>query len=161
MSVIIYLLGPSGVGKSTIAKKVSEINSAYKIIELDRINGSHDEKLEKSNKLILDLENKNNKNIYIIDVGAFFQYYSDNKKFWEPRKDRMITLMNTKNFCFNNYNSRQGKLRKSRGEWAKKEFSETRKELYNLARYQVDTNKEIPQTLGEVLAYIKKIIFSN
>ena len=160
---IFYFIGPSGVGKSAICEELSKKDLSIKYEELDSIykeykvnNKNHDLAVKKTKEKLEEIERLNDDKIHLVDVGAFAQKYVD-FDLWEQRKDRLVCLKNDISFCYNNYKKRSSK-RMDFEKWKKSELNPKRKELYSLAKYNVDsTNLDISKTKQKVLEIINQI----
>ena len=141
--MVYYLIGVSGVGKSAVCKELSEENSNIVYQELDEIyrrykqrEKNHDLAIEKTEERLKEVENINDGNIYLIDVGSFAQKYL-NINIWKERRLQLICLKNTIDFSYKNYVKRAAN-RMNLERWKKSELSHKRQELYSLSEYVID-----------------------
>jgi len=156
MSKLIFFIGPGGSGKSTICGQLEKDYSNFKRVKLDNYEKDGDSSL--GIQKIEKLEKSQNKNIFLIDVGAFFQKHIP-ENFWSSRKDNMITIYNNPDFCYKVYKNRiTSKPRVSYEKYHKKEFNIKRKKLYKLTNFKIITNEEVDESVKKAYNFIKKII---
>src|SRR3972149_8282733 len=114
---IFYFIGASGVGKTAICGKLSSEVSECEYVELDDFYRKYSEILaiKKTMEKLQEIEKLNNKKIYCIDVGSFAQKYLP-IDFWKERKNSLVCLKNTEDFCYGNY-KRRPKKRMNINDW--------------------------------------------
>lgn len=159
---IFYFIGASGVGKSAICRELSSEVLEGEYVELDefyikykKIQKDHKLAIEKTKEKLQEIEKLNNNRIYFIDVGSFAQKYLS-IDFWEKRKNLLVCLKNTEDFCYDNYIKRP-KKRMNIDDWRKSEFGGQRNELYSLAEFSIDcVGLDILTTKKKVLEIIFK-----
>lgn len=153
---IFYFIGVSGVGKSKICSELSNEVSEGEYVELDEFyikykKNKNNKKLaiEKTREKLHEIEKLNNKKIYFIDAGSFAQKYLP-IDFWKERKNFLICLKNTEDFCYGNYKKRP-ETRMGIDRWRRSEFGNKRNKLYSLARFCVNCD-------GLDTSTVKKIV---
>lgn len=155
MSKLIFFIGPGGSGKSTICTQLEKHHPELKREKLDRFERDKDPSL--GIRRIKEIEKSRNKNIYLIDVGAFFQKHIS-QEFWLPCKNRLITIYNKPEICYENYKKREAKPRMSYNEYLKKEYNPIRKELYAFSNFKIVTNEKIDSSVKKAYKIIIKIL---
>ncbi|KKS42803.1 MAG: hypothetical protein UV05_C0036G0007 [candidate division CPR1 bacterium GW2011_GWA2_42_17] len=156
MSKLIFFIGPGGSGKSTICSHIEKNYPNLKRVKLDDYEKDSNHRLGISK--IEELEKSQDTNIFLIDVGAFFQKHIP-ENFWSSRKDNMITIYNDPKFCYEVYKNREtSKPRVVYKEHCEKEFNIKRKKLYELPNFKIITNEEVDESVKKAYDFIKKIL---
>lgn len=146
-----YLIGPSGVGKSTLARKASELSNPVSHVDLDTMMRSKDPRLffhngsrwqdfwELARNCFRELEGQYVKGLCLVDCGAGCLKTEDALSYFEASKYVVVIYDSPRN-AFNRASARPG------GYWNNKpfeqyvieEYSEKRKRFYEAAKYKVD-----------------------
>lgn len=156
MSKLIFFIGPSGSGKSTVCSQLEKDHSNFRREKLDNYEKDNDSSL--GIRRIEELEKSQDTNIYLIDVGAFFQAHIPNQ-FWLSRKDKIITIYNEPEVCHKVHKNRKTlKKRASYDEHCKKEFNEKRQKLNNLSNFKIITNEKVEDSVKKAHNFIEKIL---
>lgn len=156
MSKLIFFIGPGGSGKSTICSHLEKNHPELKREKLDRYEKDNDPSL--GIRRIEKLEKSGNKSIFLIDVGAFFQKHIP-RDFWLKRKDKLITIYNEPEICYEVYKNRE--TTKHRDEYSvhlNKEFNSERKKLYELSNFKIITNEKVDGSVKKAYKFINKIL---
>lgn len=156
MAQCYFFIGPCGSGKTTICSRLHQkvINKKTLIhFELDNLLKSGSQAgIDK----IIELEANMDSYIYLVDVGAFFQYYSE-EEFWIKRKKNLICLHNNPEVCYEIFRNRpKPRPHNSIEEFKKAEFCEKREKLYKSAELHIETNQTEESTQSIVENYITK-----
>jgi adenylate kinase family enzyme len=160
MKNIFYFIGASGVGKSTICRMLIKENLKMQYEKLDLIYRrfrdkeeiGREEAIKETKEKIIEIENSSDDIIYLVDAGNFAQKVVG-INFWKNLKGNIILLVNDK-ISLDNYVKRIGGRTKEK--WEKAENFSDRDELYNLAKYTVNSEGlDEEKTKQEILKILK------
>lgn len=91
--MIIYLIGPSGVGKSVLVTKASDVFSQVMPKRIDELCKGYEFNWKICEATLLDIENKVKKSkICIIDIGAGTQTIQELQNFLRPRSKNVVLI---------------------------------------------------------------------
>jgi len=139
----ILVIGPSGVGKSTISKKIAEICN-YEYIDLDVAAKVHDgsEYPKRGVEIIEAVERRNDGKTYIIDIGAGFQNQEALFEFFEERKSRLLCIYAPPDIAYLRNINRKNSYweNKTIDAYKECEYSEYRERLYSLGEKTINTD---------------------
>lgn len=156
MSKLIFFIGPGGSGKSTICSRLEKDHSNLKREKLDNYEKDNDPSF--GIRRIEELEKSQDTNIFLIDVGAFFQKHVP-KDFWLKRKEKLITIYNKPENCYKVYKNRNTSKRRDNYEvYLNKEFNSERENLYELSNFKIITNEKIDESVKKAYDFIKEIL---
>lgn len=154
MGKLIFFVGPGGAGKTTISKGISK-KFHFKYFHSD----THS--INKAKKTILDLKKLASDKVYLLDIGAEFQYYTP-LDFFSRYGNKIICVYNTPDICYERYNNRPTlKPRKSFESFKDKEFCSERRRLYDFADYKIVTNANVERCISRATNFINEILLNN
>lgn len=156
MSKLVFFIGPSGAGKSRICCDLETKHNDFKRIKLDDYEKDSNPNL--GIKEIVRIEKSKSPVVFLIDVGAFFQKHIP-ENFWLERKDKLITIYNKPETCYERYKNRRTlKPRMVYEEYLGKEYNLKRKSLYELSKFKIITDEEICLSAKKAYEFTKQIL---
>ena len=147
---ITILIGPSNVGKTTIAKKLAAKKSNFIHLDMDKeASVNNPGFMKRAKKIIEDCRQKTS--VYLLDFGAGFQ---NNAEFYDlcyPYRESMVTIMDDPERIFKRHPHRNWE------EFRNTEFREYREKIYRLSKYNI-VNKDLKRSVDELYKIICKIV---
>lgn len=167
--MIIYIIGPSGVGKSSICKEI--IFKNIKCFDLDYEMKKKDENIflglpesdefcRLAKSCISNISNNDSESVWLIDVGAGCMANQELLGFLKSKEnlmaitDRPINAYNKAIMIENGYWKNQSFV-----EYSNSEFSVEKKTLYDSANFKFDVEgDDLGKTVKRFIKYVKEAI---
>lgn len=157
MANYVIFVGPNGAGKGTLCKQLAKSSDFYEHLESDKLFHEATSIIEKIKKI----ESESSNSVYLFDIGARHQYYSD-LQIWKPYSAKMICLYVPPKISWSRYVQRckdenKPLKHKTIDDLIAKEFCEQRVKFYNSAKYKVDTSGNEAEAVDQIMNIFKKM----
>lgn len=149
--MVFYLIGPSGVGKSTLSQYASEVFESVDVTSIDNLCKGHEFDWSVCGRTLNELEEEFDNNesvILLVDIGAGTQYGCGHQllDYFSDKKSRVISVYgNPEEVILRN------PLGKDRNfdEYIKTEYSPIRQSLYDYAGHKIDVSGQSEEIAKE------------
>lgn len=168
--MLIYLIGPSAVGKSAVARNVAALSPSFSYVDLDDLMRAKDPVLfnhngnrwqdfwELARRCFLELEAAPSNQKCLVDVGAGCLKTIDALKYFAQQS--VVAILDEPANSFRRAQARPGGYWSSRtlDEYSREEYSLERRQFYDAARHKVEVNgldeQAATRKFSEVLARV-------
>lgn len=169
--MLAYLIGPSGVGKSELAKRASKVCSTVFYIDLDALMQSRDSALfshdgskwqefwDLGATCFQELETTHLGSLCLVDCGAGCLKTREALSYFRARQE-VILIHDLPQNAFNRARVRPGGYWSTRSlaEYVGEEYSAERRQFYEAAKYKVDvTDLDKEEAAAKFICFIEDL----